>query len=224
LALSVLAQISPTTFPGGVPVSVAMPTMKPAKDAPSTRVEPAPSTARRRAGVAPITWATIAAVLLRLTVLTSAQDVTEAALKAAFIYNFAMFTEWPDSVVPAAGPVVICVLGDPAVGEALQRASKGRVLAGHSIVVSLAVPAGTQRGCHVLYVSGVTIGQASQVIAGLRDVPVLTLSDIDGFTDLGGIAQFFFDRGRLRFTIEIASANRARLQISSKLLVLSKTK
>ena len=57
-----------------------------------------------------------------------AQDVTEPALKAAFIYNFAKFTEWPGD---SAGrePFVICVLGDAAVGDALERAVKGRRLA-----------------------------------------------------------------------------------------------
>ena len=85
-------------------------------------------------------------------------------------------------------------------------------------------PAGPQRVCHVLYVSGVTAGQAAQLVAGLRDVPVLTISDIEGFTELGGIAQFFFEHGQLRFSIHVVSAKRARLQISSKLLALAKRK
>ena len=86
-----------------------------------------------------ITRAAIAIVLL-MPVPAAAQDVTEPALKAAFIYNFAKFTEWPADVVPAAEPLVMCVLGDAAVGDALERAVKGRELAGHSMAVSHGAP------------------------------------------------------------------------------------
>jgi YfiR/HmsC-like len=116
------------------------------------------------------------------------------------------------------------VLGDAAVGDALERLVKGRVLAGHSMAVSLVGPAAPQNRCHVLYLSGVTASQAAQVVARHRDVPVLTISDVEGFTDVGGIAQFFFEQGRLRFTIQVGSAKRAHLQISSNLLALAKRK
>jgi hypothetical protein len=164
------------------------------------------------------------AVLLLLSTLASSQDVTEPALKAAFIYNFAKFTEWPADLVPVAEPFVMCVVGDEAVGDALERAVKARMLAGHSMAVSNLQPAGPQRVCQILYVSGVTAAQAALLVAAVRDVPVLTISDLDGFMERGGIAQFFFEHGRLRFSVHIESAKRARLQISSKLLALAKDK
>ena len=171
-----------------------------------------------------ITRGTIA-ILLLMGPWASGQDVTEPALKAAFIYSFAKFTEWPADVVPrAAEPFVMCVLGDTAVGNALERLVKGRVLAGHSMAVSQVTPAGPQSTCHVLYLSGVTASQAAQLVARHRDVPVLTISDVEGFTNVGGIAQFFFEQGQLRFTIHVESAKRAHLQISSNLLALAKRK
>ena len=160
------------------------------------------------------------AALLLTPVPVSAQDVTEPALKAAYIYNFAKFTEWPADAVPAIEPLVMCVLGDAAVGDALEREVQGRMLAGHPMVVSRA--AGTQRACHVLYVSGTTAGQVAQLVAGLRDVAVLTISEVEGFTELGGIAQFFFVRGQLRFSVHLETAKRAHLKISSRLLALAK--
>ena len=66
----------------------------------------------------------------------AAQDVTESALKAAYIYNFAKFTEWPAGVVAAAEPLALCVFGDADVGDALKRAVKDRVLGGHPMAVS----------------------------------------------------------------------------------------
>jgi hypothetical protein len=151
-------------------------------------------------GFTRITRATIAALLL-MQGLAFAQDVTEPALKAAFIYNFAKFTEWPTAVVPAAEPFVMCVVGDAAFN--VVRAEPTRI-------------------CHLLYVSGMTPGQAAQLVAGLRDLPVLTISDVEDFTELGGIAQFFFTHGQLRFSVQNESAKRARLKISSRLLALAK--
>lgn len=174
-------------------------------------------------GFARCACATLAIVVLTPAV-TSAQDVTESALKASYIYNFAKFTEWPADVVAPADPFVMCVLGDTAVGDALAQVVKGRALAGHSLTVSHVTRAAPQRGCHVLYVSGVTAAEATQLVAGLRDVPVLTISDVERFTELGGIAQLFFEYGRLRFSIQREAATRARLQISSRLLALAKRK
>ena len=171
--------------------------------------------------VASTTRATMA-VLLLTHGLAFAQDVTAPALKASYIYNFAKFTEWPAGLVPAAQPFVLCVLGDIAVGDALEQAVKGRELAGHSLTVSRVTRTGLGGVCHVLYVSGVTTSQAAQLVAGLRDVPVLTISDVERFTELGGIAQLFFEYGRLRFIIQREAATRARLQISSRLLALAK--
>jgi hypothetical protein len=162
------------------------------------------------------------AVVLLIGALASAQDVTEPALKAAFIYNFAKFTEWPFDALPAASPLVMCVVGDAAVGDALERSVEGRVLSNHVMSVSSGPVGGSQRVCHVLYVSGMTLDRAAQLIAGVRNVPVLTISDIEGFTELGGMVRFFFEQGRLRFGIHLESAKRARLQVSSRLLALAR--
>lgn len=151
----------------------------------------------------------------------SAQDVTEPALKAAFIYNFAKFTEWPADAAAAKDPFVLCVVGDAAVGEALERAVKARALGGQSLSVSSMTADQLPPKCRLIYISGVTASRTAQLLTGLRDVPVLTISDLDGFTALGGIATFFFQHGQLRFTVNQASAARAHLHISSKLLTLA---
>ena len=161
----------------------------------------------------------MAVLLLRLP--ASAQDVTEAALKAAFIYNFAQFTEWPADAVAPAKPLALCVIGDDAVAEALGRTVNARQIDGHSMTVSVvaALPA---RACHVLYLSHLTPAQAAQFTATPQDAPVLTIGDVEGFTDMGGISRFYFEHGRLRFTIRLQAVKRARLQISSRLLALAK--
>jgi hypothetical protein len=150
-----------------------------------------------------------------------AQDVTEPALKAAFIYNFARFTTWPTD---AAGSdnFLICVLNDAAVAQALQRAVAGRSLTERPVVVTAVAPAAPKRGCRVLYVAGLPVAQVAEVVAELREAPVLTISNIDGFASAGVMTQFFFEHGQLRFRIHLESAKRAGLQISSRLLIMAR--
>lgn len=164
--------------------------------------------------------AALACVLLSRGV-TVAQDVTEPALKAAFIYNFARFTTWPADL-PATDSFVICVLGDTAVGEALARAVSKRQLMDRPIAVTPVEGTVTKRDCRILYVSGVPVRQAADVVSELRDAPVLTISNIEGFASAGGMTQFFFEHGQLRFRIHHEAAKRAGLQISSRLLIMAR--
>ena len=95
-------------------------------------------------------FARATAVILLMPSVASAQEVTEPALKAAFIYSFMKFTEWPDPL-PVSDPFVICVLNDPAVGGALERAVKGREFAGRRMIVLLSASAPKEQRCRVLY-------------------------------------------------------------------------
>ena len=175
---------------------------------------------RRVLSLGPIAVA-VAALVLLLRPEAVAQDVTEPALKAAFIYNFARFTTWPADAA-SADSFAICVLGDTAVADALEHAVTGRQLKERPISVSRVTPAASKRGCQILYVSGVPVRQAADVVGELRDAPVLTISNLDGFAAAGGMTQFFFEHGQLRFRIHLESAKRAGLQISSRLLVMAR--
>jgi adenylate cyclase len=73
-----------------------------------------------------------------------------------------------------------------------------------------------------LYVAGLSVTQLAGLVAELRESPVLTISNIDGFASAGGMTQFFFEHGQLRFRIHLESAKRAGLQISSRLLIMAR--
>ena len=164
--------------------------------------------------------ASLAIGLLGSTV-ARAQDVTEPALKAAFIYNFARFTTWPVDA-PAGDSFVICVLNDSAVADALRRAVTDKLLTDRPISVTVVASAAPKRACRVLYVAGMSVAEIATVVADLREAPVLTISSIDGFASAGGMTQFFFEHGQLRFRIHLESAKRAGLQISSRLLIMAR--
>jgi hypothetical protein len=156
-----------------------------------------------------------------LTTVTIAQDVSGPNLKAAFIYRFALFTEWPSETLPPAAPLTMCVVGDTAVRDALERTVRGLAVNGHAAVVTFGQPNQPLPRCHILYVSDVPSAQAARVVAGLRGLPVLTISDLEGFNDMGGIAELFYEAGPLRFSIRL-DAVPAGLQLSSKLLQLAR--
>jgi uncharacterized protein DUF4154 len=170
---------------------------------------------RRRAG------AVMAAIALCSAAIGRAQDVTEPSLKAAFIYNFAKFTEWPQDALSGPLPFNACVLGDEPTSDALERSVKGRQLGGRSITVQRVAPDGPLKSCHLLYVSNLKSAQIASVVEAVRGAPVLTISDIDDFARLGGIAHVFIENGKMRFDLNLELAKRVRLQLSSKLLVLA---
>jgi hypothetical protein len=147
--------------------------------------------------------------------------VTEPSLKAAFVYNFAKFTEWPPEALPPAARFMACVLGDGPFGAALTRTVEGRLLSGRTIDVSHAKIDGPLRTCHLLYVSNMTSAQLTAILTTVRGAPVLTISDADQFARLGGIAHIFVENGKMRFELNLDLARRSRLLLSSRLLALA---
>ena len=153
---------------------------------------------------------------------TRAQDVSDPNLKAAYIYRFSLFTTWPVAALPPGAPVTMCVVGDTIVRDALERSVRGLTIENRPIVVAFSPPDRPLPQCHALYVSNVSSTQAARLMAGVRRTPVLTLSDLEGFHRMGGIAEFFYEAGQLRFSIQTEAVNESGLQLSSKILPLAR--
>jgi hypothetical protein len=152
-----------------------------------------------------------------------AQPVAEPALKAAFLYNFAKFTEWPPAAMPPRTPLVICT-NDPNVASALADMTRSRSIAGHSVEVRTpALDDAARSGCHVLYAANLDAPRASRLLGELKSAATLTVGDLDQFVALGGIAQLFIEKDRVRFRIGVAAADRAGLRLASQLLSLAET-
>jgi hypothetical protein len=167
---------------------------------------------RVRLTAAPI----LAALMLARPV--QAQPVSEAALKAAFLYNFAKFTTWPAETLN--GPLALCVVGDGAVAGALEQIVKGRTVDGRDVSVYRLGRDANLRSCHMLYLPGDDAQFAADVVASLKGAPVFTVADGRAAADAGVVAGLFLDHGRMRFAINAAAAQHARLHISSKVLAL----
>lgn len=152
----------------------------------------------------------------------AAQDVSEPSLKAAYIYQFALFTQWPAEAFASGGPLTMCVIGDTAVRDALERTVKGVSVENRGVVVSFGTPDKPPPRCHALYISAVSPAQAARLVAPLREAPVLTISDLEGFNGMGGIAQLFYQAGQLRFSIRTDAVTQSHLHLSSRLLSLAR--
>ena len=147
----------------------------------------------------------------------------EYVVKAAFIFNFAQFVEWPaEAFETEDAPLVIGVLGENPFGDALARAVQNKTARGHPLVVRHFPDVASLRGCHLLY-TGATDGETvRQLVAKVGTSPVLTLGEPGSFLAAGGTMRFLMDEGKVRFEVNLDAAAAARLRISSKLLKLAR--
>jgi hypothetical protein len=98
---------------------------------------------------------------------------------------------------------------------------KGKQISGRPISVTLVAADSPLPTCHVLYLSGIADDRIYEIAVAVRELPVLSVSDAEGFAKRGGIVQMFVDGGKMKFRINAASARRARLSLSSRLLALA---
>ena len=158
-----------------------------------------------------------------LTSLASAQTATAPTLKAAFLYNFAKFTEWAADALAPGEPLVLCVINDRAVGEMLADLTKGRRIDGHALVVSTMKPdSAALTPCRLLFASGLDAARSATLLESVAGKPVLTVSDLDKFAERGGVAQLVVDKGTMGFSVNLDAMRRARILLSSKLLSLAR--
>lgn len=151
-----------------------------------------------------------------------AVEPTEQAVQAAFVFNFAKFTEWPAQTFAAPEtPFTLCVLGEESFA-ALRDTTSGKQLQGRVVQVRGEVNAESISECQILFVSAQS-SVSQQALAALLPTPrVLTVGDREGFATSGGMIGLFKEEGKIKFTINLKTAERAGLKLSSQLLRLAR--
>jgi hypothetical protein len=148
-------------------------------------------------------------------------EPTETQVKAAFLFNFIKFVDWPaTSFAKPGSSISVCIVGSDEFSSAFEGLVKGKDLGGRTLSVRRS-EAGTLSGCHVVYVSESRKRDAQAVLKELRGHPVLTVGDIEQFARKGGVVSFYERDHRLRFSVNPDAGARAGLHISSKLLSLA---
>lgn len=147
--------------------------------------------------------------------LPAAAQVDERALKAAYLYNFLQFTQWP---VPPDEPFLLCVLGRTPLDAELERLVGKPVLAERHLSVRRVEAHDPLTECHALYVDDSQRGQVDEVLRRLGAAPVLTVTDGDGLADRGLMIEIRRRELKLGFDVNLKVARRARLNFSARLL------
>jgi hypothetical protein len=145
----------------------------------------------------------------------------ENTLKAAFVFNFAKYTEWPEPLWGKSTTLSVCVAGPrDGFAQAVAALDAKPPLRDRQIEVRTVARAEDASGCHVLVFAGRQ--KMPEWLRGLRNAPALTVGDSDGFAAGGGVIGFYVEGEKLRFEINQDVAQRAGLRLSSQMLKLAR--
>ena len=151
-----------------------------------------------------------------------AQTSREYDIKAAFLYNFVKFVDWPaDALSESSSVINICVLGENPFGPAIE-AIKDNVVTGKKLAIRYLSELQGAPSCNVLFVSSSEAKRLTQIVAALGSSSTLTVGDMERFAELGGMINFINDQNKVHFEINVDAAERARLKIGSRLLNLAR--
>ncbi|MBI5099240.1 MAG: YfiR family protein [Nitrospirae bacterium] len=143
-------------------------------------------------------------------------------VKAAFLYNFTKFVEWPaDAFRDVGDPVTLCILGSDPFGDALD-SIKDKTVGGRKFAVRKSLNPESLKGCHIIFVSESEREKLPAILNAVKNKHALTVGDMPGFAESGGIINLFMFENKVRFEINVDAAQHEGLAISSQLLKLAR--
>lgn len=148
------------------------------------------------------------------------QAFDEYQIKAAFLYNFTKFVEWPRVDGDAFR---ICVLGDDPFGPAIDKTVEGKTTGGKALRIMRIKDPAAAKECHMVYVREGEKAKAQQMIEAVRGLPVLTVGENTAFAHMGGVIHISNANERVEIGVNPAAASSQGLKISAKLMSLAKT-
>ena len=147
---------------------------------------------------------------------------SEYDVKAAFLYNFVKFVQFPPSSTPPAGTAIeLCIYGDDPFGSALDKVIAGKSIDGHSLATRRVANASELKSCQVIFIAARDKSRVAELLESARGSSALLVGETAKFAEMGGHIQFTRDGSKVRFAINPDAAARSGLEISSKLLALA---
>jgi hypothetical protein len=164
------------------------------------------------------------ALLLMVVSPGSAADSKEYQLKAAFIYNFTKFVEWPAHRFPETNsPIIIGILGKNPFNDELEKIIKDRNVNGHGIVVKNIISPAEATSVHLVFVSAGEEEKWEGVLKSFQKTAILTVGESEKFAASGGMINFTRQADKVRFEINQDSTDEAGLKVNAQLLKLATT-
>jgi len=149
-------------------------------------------------------------------------QVSEYKIKAAFVLNFARFAEWPPASFAAEdSPLTIGVFGKNPFGGDLEEVMRNKTISDRAVVTKEIKSLAEATNCQVLFISSSEKKRLAEIFERLQSASVLTVADMDGFTEAGGMINIVREGTKFRFQINNDAAKKANLKLSSKLLSLA---
>jgi len=145
---------------------------------------------------------------------------SEYQVKAAFLYNFLKFVDWPSDGMNSAATICLGVLGKDPFDDALD-SIRGKAAKGRKVVVVRFRSVEEVKGCDLLFICASEKGRLPHILRSIHNTRMLTVADQEGFCEAGGMINLVFVKNRVGFEVNVQAANRARLRISSQLLKLA---
>lgn len=143
-------------------------------------------------------------------------------VKAAYLYNFTKFTDWPAAAFSASNaPLVIAIVGTDPFGKTIDAVMNGEVVRGHPLVVKRLKTGDDFQGCHILFFSQSEKKRLPAWLNRIKGRSVLSVGEISGFVEQGGMVNLMVTNQTVKMEINQAVATQAGLQISAKLLKLA---
>ncbi len=147
---------------------------------------------------------------------------TEYDVKAAYLFNFAKFLEWPaEAFAGRQAPLTLCIAGRDPFGAALAAYDR-RTVQSRELRLRHGVTLEGLSGCHMLFVADSEERQLRRILRAALELPIVTVSDIEGFADAGGVIGLVTGEKRVQFEVNLASAQQARVKVSSQLLRIAR--
>jgi hypothetical protein len=153
-----------------------------------------------------------------------ANPSSEYAIKAAFLFHFAQFAEWPPTAFrdPNA-PLIFCTLDEDEFHGALDESISGKTIGNRPLRAQHLKQIEQVEGCQVVFVGAGDKRRIPALLASLKDSPVLTVGETEHFAQEGGMIGLCLEENKIRFEINLGSVEHAKLKLSSRLLALAKT-
>jgi hypothetical protein len=167
--------------------------------------------------------ALLAATILAAPPELRGEGAGEYAVKAAFLFHFAQFVVWPpEAFKDANSPLLYCTIGEDPFGGALEESVKGKSVGSHALQVQHLKGREQIADCHILFIGAGEKKHVAEDLTSAAGHAVLTVGETEHFVQSGGVIGFLVDNDKVRFEINVQTATKAKLKISSRLLLLAK--
>ena len=160
----------------------------------------------------------------RANVTQASPPPSQAEIRAALVFNFSKFAEWPTiSYADSGSPLTVCFLGADDVRAAFQGISAGKAVNGRFVEVRTVKSVGDARGCHVVYMDSPNNGVVLDVLKYARQGNELAIGTTENFLADGGMIRLQVENNRMRFDVNVGAVGRTKIKLSSKLLALARS-